>query len=119
HPSPLHWSACGDLRFALREPPGSPRPFHWSACGDLRFALGEPPGSPKPPPLVRLRQLAVRAGGTSPFPPTPCTGPLRGQAPSAPDQRFADPVALSSTRPVDLPAPPCGFPVQPPSRAST
>src|SRR5262249_41951254 len=57
-------SPCGNLPVPPAPSTGPPA----ATCGSR---LGDPPGSPKPPPLVRLRRLAVRAGGTLPVPPDP------------------------------------------------
>ena len=77
-PGPLRRHALRASRF--------PRPLLWSAPGTgPPSELGEPPGSPRPPPLVRCGDRAsFGTGGTSRFPQTPSTGPLRGQAASPP-----------------------------------
>jgi hypothetical protein len=47
----------------------------------------------------------VSIGGTSRFPQTPSTGPLRGRTLRVGPKKFTEPVALSSTASVDLPLP--------------
>src|SRR6266568_3712948 len=69
-----------------RNLPVPPNPLHWSATRAGRGAWW-------------------CVGGTSRFPQTPSTGPLRGRTLRVGPKKFAEPVSLSSTASADLPLP--------------